>query len=118
MDGARAEDGHVDPNDPTVVVIRAGHRGAFKQAIGYLRQFWLAMADADAAKDVATEDAATQDVAATDATTKDAAAKKVARMSEACEALHKAIDERKGALCDDGIRGSAGQYRNCRTTRR
>jgi hypothetical protein len=33
-----------------------------------------------------------------DATTKDAAAKKAARMSEACEALHKAIDERNGAL--------------------
>jgi hypothetical protein len=73
---------------------------AKKHAIGYLRQFWLAAADADAdaAKDVATKDAATKEVATMDATTKDAAAKKAARMSEACEALHKAIDERNGAL--------------------
>ena len=65
---------HVDPNDPTVLAYKGWLQGAFKQATGYLRQFWLAVADADAAKDAAS---------------KAAAASKVVRMNEACEALHK-----------------------------
>ena len=98
--------------------------------------WWWPTPTRDATKDVATKDATTKDVAtyghhhkgrhhqeggvdeACEACEACVACEacEACEVCEACEALHKAIDERHGALCNERSRGSAKQCKKCRTT--